>query len=291
MQARERYVLGLDLGANSLGWAALRLDENGKPCGLMRDPSVNGSDPSIGVRVFEMAVDDFGKGENEQPKNANRRAARLQRRQAQRRARRITKTFNLLQRNGLLQAFDEVEAAMTDRRAARDHLIKRLDIQLSANYHPERLPYALRACALDSALEKHALGRALYHLSQRRGFKSNRKSEPKKGDDQGVVKEGIADLERQMAVIDAATGRPYARTLGELFFKMSQAGNRVRRHWTARKMYEDEFDAIVAAQEPHHAELQTEKFVRHLRRAIFYQRPLKSSRHLIGTCELENGEE
>jgi CRISPR/Cas system Type II protein with McrA/HNH and RuvC-like nuclease domain len=31
MQARERYVLGLDLGTNSLGWAALRLDENGKP--------------------------------------------------------------------------------------------------------------------------------------------------------------------------------------------------------------------------------------------------------------------
>ena len=36
-------------------------------------------------------------------------------------------------------------------------------------------PYELRACALENALEPDELGRALFHLNQRRGFKSNRK--------------------------------------------------------------------------------------------------------------------
>ena len=42
----------------------------------------------------------------------------------------------------------------------------------------ERLdPYELRATALDGALPAHHVGRALFHLNQRRGFLSNRKTE------------------------------------------------------------------------------------------------------------------
>jgi len=38
-------------------------------------------------------------------------------------------------------------------------------------------PYVLRARALDEPLTPHEIGRALFHLNQRRGFKSNRKAE------------------------------------------------------------------------------------------------------------------
>ena len=38
--ARSR--LGLDLGTNSAGWASLKLDQDGKPCGLI----------DLGVRIY-----------------------------------------------------------------------------------------------------------------------------------------------------------------------------------------------------------------------------------------------
>src|SRR5690349_4840136 len=37
-----KYRLGLDLGANSIGWCALRLADDGTPCGLL----------DMGVRVY-----------------------------------------------------------------------------------------------------------------------------------------------------------------------------------------------------------------------------------------------
>src|SRR3546814_5649437 len=40
-------------------------------------------------------------------------------------------------------------------------------------------PYSLRERALDERLEPYEIGRALFHLNQRRGFKSNRKAERK----------------------------------------------------------------------------------------------------------------
>src|SRR5690348_9548161 len=41
-QMNIKYRLGLDLGANSIGWCALRLADDGTPCGLL----------DMGVRVY-----------------------------------------------------------------------------------------------------------------------------------------------------------------------------------------------------------------------------------------------
>ncbi len=278
------YVLGIDLGSNSIGWACIKLNTDDKPCGLLTSPYDPKSEPALGVRIFPMAVENYGQGEKEQPLNFKRRQSRLMRRQLQRRVRRIRKTFNILQKAGMLPAFNEAESSEPDKRRARDLLCKRVDAELHKVRNPEALPYELRARALDEALSAVELGRAFFHLAQRRGFKSNRKSAPKKGDDEGLVKGAISELEKEMEAADA-------RTLGEHFHNELLAGKHVRRRFTERKMYEDEFDLIVAAQRSAHAGVLTEKFVRQLRRAIFFQRPLKSARHLIGICELENGED
>ena len=37
-----QYRLGIDLGTNSIGWAAVRLNENGEACGVL----------NMGVRIF-----------------------------------------------------------------------------------------------------------------------------------------------------------------------------------------------------------------------------------------------
>ncbi|HEV2176446.1 MAG TPA: hypothetical protein VGW33_04485 [Terriglobia bacterium] len=70
------FVLGLDLGTNSLGWAMIGLDE-GKPARLIR----------CGARVFDAGMEgDIASG-REESRNLKRRQMRLQRRQIGRRVR------------------------------------------------------------------------------------------------------------------------------------------------------------------------------------------------------------
>ena len=68
----ESYVLGLDLGTNSLGWVIV--DNLNNPKGIK----------DLGVRIFQEAVE----AKTRTPKNHARRAARLARRVIQRRRRR-----------------------------------------------------------------------------------------------------------------------------------------------------------------------------------------------------------
>ena len=69
-------------------------------------------------------------------------------------------------------------------------------------------PYALRARALDGQLEPHEVGRVLFHLNQRRGFKSNRKADRKDAD-----KGKIAQAAKRLREALETEG---CRTFGEL---------------------------------------------------------------------------
>ncbi|MDE3168744.1 MAG: hypothetical protein KGL75_01270, partial [Acidobacteriota bacterium] len=85
------FVLGIDLGSNSLGWAVMALVD-GEPHHLIR----------AGVRVFEAGMEgDIASG-REESRNLKRRQMRMQRRQTWRRSRRLRKIFRTLQRFGLL---------------------------------------------------------------------------------------------------------------------------------------------------------------------------------------------
>lgn len=147
-------------------------------------------------------------------------------------------------------------------------------------------PYALRAAALDEALSPHQLGRALFHLNQRRGFKSNRKAERKSGDD----KEG-GKIAGGAKALDVAMG---GQTYGQ--FLNSQPVKRVRMRaegdgydfYPERRHLEAEFDAIWAAQAAHHPVLLTDAVRVRLRRIIFFQRPLKGPK--VGGCTFFNEE-
>jgi CRISPR-associated endonuclease Csn1 len=270
-QANSTYVLGLDLGSNSVGWAMVYLDRDGKPSTL----------GPMGVRIFEAGVEgDIDEGKD-QPRGQERREKRQVRRQHDRTGRRLAKTFRILQQMGLLPP------SISNRPDDRHHLLLNLDVQLRAVHLPadrpeaqHLLPFLLRAQALDGKLEPFALGRAIYHLSQRRGFNSNRRNSSGKDEDTGVVKAGIASLEE--ACQDAG-----ARTLGEYFSTLDPEVSRIRSRYTSRQMHLDEFIAIRDAQMPHH-NLTPEQWLV-IERSIFFQRPLKSSRHLIGKCEVVPG--
>ena len=170
-EIHKPYRLGLDLGTNSIGWAAVQLDHGGEPCGLL----------DIGVRIFPDGRDATSEASNA----VQRRVARGQRRRRDR---------YLSRRNRLMQALVSC-GLMPDDAAARKELEKQLD------------PYALRARALDQRLEAFELGRALFHLDQRRGFKSNRKAGDNKEED-GQVRTAINKLSQRIR-------ESGARTLGE----------------------------------------------------------------------------
>ncbi len=135
-------------------------------------------------------------------------------------------------------------------------------------------PYDLRRRGLDEKLSLYQIGRALYHMNQRRGFKSNRKTD---GDeDSGTVKPAITELAKEMEVARS-------RTLGQ---HLAQRDKK-RGQYTGRSMYEEEFDLFYDIQAAHYPSVLTEKLKTKLHKIIFFQRPLKSQKHLIGNCTFE----
>ncbi|MBN2170598.1 MAG: type II CRISPR RNA-guided endonuclease Cas9 [Candidatus Krumholzibacteriota bacterium] len=266
--SEKGYILGLDLGVTSLGWAAIQL-EQGKPTGIL----------GTGVRIFEAGLADLERDGKGRSRNQDRRMARQQRRMLERRSRRKLKLFHLLQNAGLLPPDD------ADSGKDRNKLLNKLDddivrSRLGGVIAPEQqLPYILRALALDEKLEPFEIGRAIYHLAQRRGFLSNRRAGAK-DDEEGAVKSGIAELRKTLE-------KSGYRSLGEYFNSLDPHEERIRQRWTSRQMYKDEFDLIWEAQVKHHSRLLTPELKAEVDLAIFKQRPLKSAKKLIGHCALE----
>jgi CRISPR-associated endonuclease Csn1 len=265
MSEAKNYVLGIDLGANSVGWAAIEFNAQ-RPVGIL----------AAGVRVFEAGVEGALERGREESRAVQRRIARLQRRQTDRRRRRIARVYRELAQSGLLPA----AATLRERVAA----VQSLDRELSLRHNDHhRLLYILRRRALDERLEPHEVGRALLHLGQRRGFQSNRKHRKSNDDERGKVKAGIAQLRIEME----AAG---ARTLGEYLSQLDPHQTRIRGRYTLRQMYKDEFARIWEAQAPHHPALMTGDARQRVFDAIFDQRPLREQDDLIGECEAISGE-
>jgi CRISPR-associated endonuclease Csn1 len=292
-----KYVLGIDMGANSVGWALFSCERQ------------KNSPPEIidltdsGVRIFEEGVENFNTLK-EESRGTKRTHERGHRRQLERRAQRTSNLFSILQHARLLPTdgkniflsdkewdklnWPDKNELRREQRASRDGILAKLDRDIfkkwktkdGDNKAGKKLPYLLRAAALDKKLTEYELGRALYHLGQRRGFKSNRKSENKKGEKTGPVKQKIKELTGDIESSDY-------RTLGEYFASLDPEEKRIRNKKTARQMYEDEFNLIWEKQKEYHKDILTDELRQKIKDTVFIQRPLKSQKDRIGDCELE----
>ena len=154
------YIIGLDIGIASVGWAMVEIDEEENPIRLI----------DLGVRVFERA-EVLKTGDS---LAAARRLARSVRRLTRRRAHRLLRARRLLKREGVLQAADFDE----------NGLIKSLP----------NTPWQLRIAALDRKLMPLEWSAVLLHLIKHRGYLSQRKNEGETADKElGALLKGVAD--------------------------------------------------------------------------------------------------
>jgi CRISPR-associated endonuclease Csn1 len=268
----KKWRLGLDLGTNSLGWAALSLsnDPHPKPNGLI----------DMGVRIFS-------DGRNPQDKQSNAATRRMPRGARRNRDRYIKRRSEFLE---LLTQYNLMPSDNIDRQK-----LEQLD------------PWVLRARALDEQITLHEFGRALFHLQQRRGFKSNRHTD-KANDDTGKVDKGAKEAYTAMGVSGAESlgqlkGQPRLERQNENQNKPKGQRKamplaRVRSHgegfklaydyYPLREMIADEFDLLWDAQSKFHTAL-TQEAREALRDGLFFQRPLKPQP--LGRCTLESEEE
>lgn len=136
-------------------------------------------------------------------------------------------------------------------------------------------PYKIRARWLDEKLDFFELGRALLHIWQRRGFKSNRKT-PNKKEETWMLKE-ISELQKEIEDNNC-------RTLWEYFNKLQKTWIDVRWKHTRRDMYEKEFELIIEKQKEFYWDKLDKNIVRQLKRDIFFQNPLRIQKDLIWNC-------
>ena len=211
---KQNYRLGLDLGTNSIGWAMMALNQENQPYKII----------DAGVRIFS----DGRNPKDGTPLAVARRTARGMRRRRDRFLARKSKLMNCLIRLGLMPK-DEIER-------------KKLEL---IN------PYQLRTKSLDEALNPFELGRAIFHLNQRRGFKSNRKETGGDEKEKSKTKDAQTALENKIEESNS-------RTLGEFFYKqriLNELTTRAKPDesglYPTRAMYESEFEKIKKAQSIH----------------------------------------
>jgi CRISPR-associated endonuclease Csn1 len=251
--------LAIDVGSSSIGWLLYEIVNNSP------------------VRILDAGARIFGDGREAktgQSLAVGRRTARAMRRRRDRYLRRRAKLMKRMAEAGLMPQDPDAAAALNS-----------LD------------PYELRATGLTQRLPLTHLGRALFHLNQRRGFQSNRRTD--KGNNEGGL---IADASARLDQAMMAAG---ARTYGEFLHNRRSSADtaqrvpsvraRINPHLTGedgkdiagydfypeRRHLEDEFHKLWHAQAPYHMEL-TDNLHDLIFETIFYQRPLKAP--TIGRC-------
>ena len=160
-------ILGLDLGTNSIGWAIV--DKEGNEFSLV----------DKGVRIFSEGV----KSEKgiESSRAAERTGYRSARKIKFRRKLRKYETLKVLSKNGMCPlSLDELEAWRKSgfkQYPLNPEFLKWLRTDDDNNINP----YVFRDKASKDKVTLYELGRAFYHLAQRRGFLSNRLDQSAEG--------------------------------------------------------------------------------------------------------------
>ena len=315
------YILGLDVGTNSIGWAVVDCQKTeGEHKGIYA-----GYEPvslrALNSRIFQ----DMLNSEKKVPKNVKRREARGARNRLDYYQKRRRDLISILMENNLLphdyrqkpkpeEVLQEIDRQFAERKCGKSWHNK-----WTSEQKDYASPYAMRYFGLEEKLEPHELGRLLLHLQRRRGYFSNRGAKyielinelgldaPKDEEDQKnnseideekkkkkkkktIVLEGISKLGNELT--------KYGWTLGQYIWEKSREKGHSPQRITLfrnkpiedrlglradREMHEKEFDAIWQKQMEFHS---LEGIAEAIKQTIFYQRPLQSQKGKVGACNI-----
>ncbi|MFR9547056.1 MAG: type II CRISPR RNA-guided endonuclease Cas9, partial [Rikenellaceae bacterium] len=241
-----KKVLGLDLGSASIGWAVISEDNELAP-----------SIVAMGSRIIPMSTEDANEFTQGQAisKNAKRTTTRTQRKGYDR---------YQLRRENLTSFLRERDMLPTE------ELIKLHKIEL----------WNLRAKAISEQLSLAEIGRVLYHINQKRGYKSVRDDDSDKQQREYVK----AVMERHSRISEEGL------TIGEFFYRQLCADKdyRTKEQVFPRAAYMEEFDKIINCQRVYYPNIFIDESVDKLRNEIiYYQRNLRSCKHLVSICDFE----
>ncbi|MCH9717712.1 MAG: type II CRISPR RNA-guided endonuclease Cas9 [Gammaproteobacteria bacterium] len=263
-----KYRLGLDIGTNSIGWSVLATNEQQEVVEIV----------DAGARIFSDGRTDKSKS----TLAADRRVARGARRRRDR----------FLQRQSfLLQSLSAAGLFPKDQE-------ERKELQLENPLQP-------RARALTEKLQPFQIGRALFHINQRRGFKSNRKDKSEEATS-GKVVNSVKLLAQEMGLCEAEEQEESSRewleklqsqkqlSYGQFLWERQQQHKPTRARsgygekgdlyevYPTREIYIDEFNKIWDAQATFYPEMMTKECRKNIYDIIFFQRPLKAPE--LGQC-------
>ncbi|MBN7816920.1 type II CRISPR RNA-guided endonuclease Cas9 [Algoriphagus pacificus] len=251
-----KKILGLDLGTNSIGWAFIEVDENKVPIRIT----------AMGSRIIPLSSGDkeeFQRGLSI-TKNQRRTASRTQRKGYDRKQLRKSDLKKILKKYNIFPSEELLNLPMLDLWKLRSD---------SANPNEN--------------ISAEQLGRILYMLNQKRGYKSARSEENADKKDTDYV---------QAVIGRYAQLKDINQTIGQFFHKELKVANdnssyfRIKEEVYPREAYIEEFDTIINAQRGKHDFL-TEDVIHQLRNEIIYfQRKLKSQKGSVSVCDFEGFE-
>lgn len=297
-------TIGIDLGTNSLG-IAIRDTDRGKNIAEQMEYYT-----SI---IFPSGVGTGKSGEYSYA--AERTKYRSTRRLYQSRKYRIWATLRLLIAHGCCPLkedeldrwarYDKAKGLKRQYPVDAEVFEQWVRLDFDCDGHPEySSPYQLRAELMERELDwnnpidRYKFGRAMYHIAQRRGFKSS-KGETLKESKEGTDVDTI-DISGEMKKSEEKTSRKLNEymndhslpTVGCAFARLEREGVRVRNseYKAVQSQYREEVEAICKHQHIdtldsilYQGLISTKKG----EGTIFYRRPLRSQKGSVGKCTLE----
>lgn len=262
-----KYILGLDPGVASIGWAlVLEAENENEESEIIASGVIKANFDNFtylnskGVPKDGNPVEMFRKGFTVSP-NLVRRISRGAHRSLQHYKLRRAELIRLLKENGLI---DDDTLLYEDGKATTHET------------------YRLRAKAATEEISLNDLARVLLMINKKRGYKSANKDDFDSEEEKGEYLSAIVG--RSKMLIDTH------QTVGQYLMSLLEQHplKSIKNQTFYRKDYEDEFEQIWKTQIQFHPEL-TRKLKKELKnRVIFYQRPIESKKQELSFCELES---
>lgn len=294
-------IVGFDLGTNSIGT-------------FVRNKDLKDQTEYFSVDIFESGVGNGSSGEYSYA--AERTKCRSARRLRIVRFRRRIATLKLLIQHQLCPlTMEELERWNTydkHRGVHREYPLSNTAFQqwIKCDFNGDGIsdlnPYALRrelaTIQLDFSQEENRfkLGRALYHIAQRRGFKSSKGETLKEQEKETLEKDTIIETELNLKASETKVSSMLSSfmeehnyvTVGQAIAHLIEKGIRFRgsEYHAVRAQYRDEISYIFKFQEGLSTDSELYRGIMSTKKGegtMFYKNPLRSQKGSVGYCTLE----